>query len=93
MTALIGDVIIPLSHSFDLGPFILGCTLASILAFMLVAFNRSGLFDRTYSWQTASVQGLGEVSPLGDNHNRLSGHGRLSGDKVASEPMRCHVRR
>jgi hypothetical protein len=40
MTALIGDVIIPLSHGFDLGPFILGCALASIVAFMLVALNR-----------------------------------------------------
>jgi hypothetical protein len=72
MTALIGDVIIPLSHGFDLGPFILGCALASILAFMLAAFIRSGLFGRTYPWQTASAQGLGEVSPLGDDHNRLS---------------------
>jgi hypothetical protein len=41
MTALIGDVIIPLSHGFDLGPFILGCALASIFAFTLAAFNRS----------------------------------------------------
>jgi hypothetical protein len=29
MTALMGDVIIPLSHWFDLGQFILGCALAS----------------------------------------------------------------
>ena len=42
MTALIGDVIIPLSHGFDLGPFILGCALASIFAFMFAALNRSG---------------------------------------------------
>jgi hypothetical protein len=42
MTALIGDVIIPLSHGFDLGPFILGCAVASIMAFMLAALNRSG---------------------------------------------------
>jgi hypothetical protein len=28
MTLLIGEVIIPLSHGFDLGPFILGCALA-----------------------------------------------------------------
>jgi hypothetical protein len=41
MTALIGDVIIPLSHGFDLGPCILGCALASIFAFMLAALNRS----------------------------------------------------
>jgi hypothetical protein len=41
MTALIGDVIIPLSHGFDLGPFILGCALASIVAFMLAALNRN----------------------------------------------------
>jgi hypothetical protein len=49
MTALIGDVIIPLSHGFDLGPFILGCALASIMAFMLAALNRSGrqVVDKT----------------------------------------------
>lgn len=41
MTALIGDIIIPLSHGFELGPFILGCALASISAFMLAALNRS----------------------------------------------------
>jgi hypothetical protein len=41
MTALIGDVIIPLSHGFDLGPFILGCALASMFAFMLVALSTS----------------------------------------------------
>jgi hypothetical protein len=50
MTALIGDVIIPLSHGFDLGPFILGCALASIVAFMLAALNRNvdkqGAIDR-----------------------------------------------
>jgi hypothetical protein len=41
MTALIGDVIIPLSHGFDLGPFILGCGLASIVAFTLATLNRN----------------------------------------------------
>jgi hypothetical protein len=41
MTALIGDVIIPLSHGFDLGPFILGCALASIVAFTLATLNRN----------------------------------------------------
>jgi hypothetical protein len=41
MTALIGDVIIPLSHGFDLGPCILGCAMTSIFAFMLAALNRS----------------------------------------------------
>jgi hypothetical protein len=41
MTALIADVIIPVSHGFDLGPFILGCALASIFAFTLAALNRS----------------------------------------------------
>jgi hypothetical protein len=39
VTALIGDVIIPLSHGFNLGPFILGCALASIVAFLLVTLN------------------------------------------------------
>jgi hypothetical protein len=41
MTALIGDVIIPLSHGFDLAPFILGCALASIVAFTLATLNRN----------------------------------------------------
>jgi hypothetical protein len=44
MTALIGDVIIPLSHGLDLGPF--ECALASIFAFMLAAFNRSVGYER-----------------------------------------------
>jgi hypothetical protein len=41
MTALVGDVIIPVSHGFDLGPFILGCALVSVFAFTLAALNRS----------------------------------------------------
>jgi hypothetical protein len=41
MTALIGDVIIPVSHGFDLGPLILGCAFVSMFAFTLAALNRS----------------------------------------------------
>jgi hypothetical protein len=41
MTALVGDVIIPLSHGFDLGPWILGCAMASIFAVMLATLNKS----------------------------------------------------
>jgi hypothetical protein len=54
MTALIGDVIIPLSHGFDLGPFILGCALASIFAFMLAALNNSSRRKTAASTGTAA---------------------------------------
>jgi hypothetical protein len=58
MTALIGDVIIPLSHGFYLGPFILGCALLSIFAFMLAALNRSVDGERAIATRR-NVDGIG----------------------------------
>jgi hypothetical protein len=69
MTALIGDVIIPLSHGFNLGPFILGCALVSTFAFMLAALNRSVEGERAIATRRIR-DGNGDTGLKRDGSNR-----------------------
>jgi hypothetical protein len=67
MAALIGDVIIPVSHGFDLGPFILGCALVSVFAFTLAALN--------ISWQNGRPQQARAIHRRAGNlHHESRGH-------------------